>query len=337
MDKPKVRKENHVKKRMMFSLMSLALVITVLSPCPDNTPAQTYPTKPINFIVPFPPGTGNDVIARTIGDKLSKSLGKSVVIDNKAGATGGIGGEAAAKAPPDGYTIIIASSTLSINMSVSKVNYDLVKDFAPVVLVGTMPYTLLVPVSLPVKSVKELVDLAKSKPGQLNFGSNGVGGAPHLLAEMLKTAGKIDIVHVPYKGTNEVVADLLAGRVQLLFAPLVTGRPLVKDGKLRALGVCENKRSPVLPDVPTMAEAGFPALDIPNWYAILAPAGTPKAIVTQLNTEVAKIMGMSDVKERLSNLGVEPRSSTPEEAAAFIKRDVATWAKVIKDSGAQMK
>jgi tripartite-type tricarboxylate transporter receptor subunit TctC len=326
-----------VKKKLLLSLMSLALVAAVCVAYPYGASAQTYPTKPINFIVPFPPGTGNDVIARTIGDKLSKSLGKPVVIDNKAGATGGIGGEAAAKAPPDGYTIIIASSTLSINMSVSKVNYDLVKDFAPVILLGTMPYTLLVPVSLPVKSVKELVELAKSKPGQLNFGSNGVGGAPHLLAEMLKMAGQIDIVHVAYKGTNEVVADLLAGRVQLLFAPLVTGRPLVQDGKLRALGVCENKRSPVLPDVPTMAEAGFPALDIPNWYAILAPAGTPKAIVAKLNAEVATIMGMADVKQRLSNLGIESRSSTPEEAAAFIKKDVGTWAKVIKDSGVRMK
>jgi tripartite-type tricarboxylate transporter receptor subunit TctC len=326
-----------VKKKSLLSLMSLALVAAVCIAGPYGASAQTYPTKPINFIVPFPAGTGNDVIARTVGDKLSKSLGKPVVIENKAGATGGIGGEAAAKAPPDGHTIIIASSTLSINMSVSKVNYDLVKDFAPVILLGTMPYTLLVPVSLPVKSVKELVELAKSKPGQLNFGSNGVGGAPHLLAEMLKMAGQIDIAHVAYKGTNEVVADLLAGRVQLLFAPLVTGRPLVQDGKLRALGVCENKRSPVLPDVPTMAEAGFPALDIPNWYAILAPAGTPKAIVAKLNTEVATIMGMADVKQRLNNLGIESRSSTPEEAAAFIKKDVATWAKVIKDSGVQMK
>jgi tripartite-type tricarboxylate transporter receptor subunit TctC len=326
-----------VKKKLLLSLMSLGLAAAVCIAYPYGASAQTYPTKPINFIVPFPPGTGNDVIARTIGDKLSKSLGKPVVIDNKAGATGGIGGEAAAKATPDGYTIIIASSTLSINMSVSKVNYDLVKDFAPVILLGTMPYTLLVPASLPVKSVKELIELAKSKPGQINFGSNGVGGAPHLLAEMLKMAGQIDIVHVAYKGTNEVVADLLAGRVQLLFAPLVTGRPLVQDGKLRALGVCENKRSPVLPDVPTMAEAGFPALDIPNWYAILAPAGTPKAVVTKLNAEVAKIMGMADVKQRLSNLGIESRSSTPEEAAAFIKKDVAAWAKVIKDSGVQMK
>jgi tripartite-type tricarboxylate transporter receptor subunit TctC len=324
-------------KISVIGLASLALIAAAVVPYPDSALAQSYPTKQINFIAPFPPGTGNDVIARTIGDKLSKSLGKSVVVDNRSGATGAIGAEATAKAPPDGYTIIIASTTLSINMGVSRVNYDLVKDFAPVILVGTMPYTLLVPASLPVKSVKELIELAKSKPGKLNFGTNGIGGAPHLLAEMLIAAAKIDIVNVAYKGTTEAVADLLAGRVQLMFAPLVTGSPLIKAGQLRALGVCENKRSPVLPDVPTMAEAGFPALDIPNWYAILAPAGTPKAIVTRLNTEVAKIMEMADVKQRFSNLGVEPRSSTPEEAAAFIKHDVATWAKVIKDSGAQMK
>ena len=326
-----------MNKKWTLSFMSLALVAAVFGLYPDSAPAQTFPTKPITFIVPFPPGTGNDVIARIIGDKLSKSLGKPVVIDNKAGAAGAIGGEAAAKAPPDGHSIIIASTTLSINMSVSKVNYDLVKDFAPVILLGTMPYSLLVPMSVPAKSIKELVELARSKPGQFNFGSNGIGGAPHLLAEMLKLVGKIDIVHVPYKGTNEVVADLLAGRVQLLFAPLVTGRPLVQDGKLRALGVCGNKRSPALPDVPTMAEAGYPTLDIPNWYAILAPAATPKAIVNTLNAEVAKIMAMGDVKERLTNQGVDPRSSTPEEAAAYIKQDVTTWAKVIKDSGVQMK
>ena len=317
--------------------MSLALVATAFVSYPDSALAQTYPTKPINFIVPFPAGTGNDVIARTIGDKLSKSLGKPVVVDNKAGATGAIAGEAAAKAPPDGYTIFIPSTTLSINMSVSKVPYDLVKDFTPAALVGVMPNCLLVPSSLPVKSIKELIELAKSKPGQLNFGSNGFGGAPHLLAEMLKIAGQIDIVHVAYKGTNEVVADLLAGRVQLLFAPLTTGIPLIKDGRLRILGVASDKRSPALPNVPTMAEVGFPALAIPNWYAVVAPAGTPKAIITKLNTEITKIMAMDDVKERLTNLGVEPRSSTPEEAAAYIKQDVTKWAKVIRDSGVQMK
>lgn len=326
-----------MKKKLMLSLMSLALVATAFVPDPDSALAQTYPTKPINFIVPFPAGTGNDVIARTIGDKLSKSLGKPVVVDNKAGATGAIGGEAAAKAPPDGYTIFIPSTTLSINMSVSKVPYDLVKDFTPVALVGVMPNCLLVPSSLPVKSIKELIELAKSKPGQLNFGSNGFGGAPHLLAEMLKIAGKIDIVHVAYKGTNEVVSDLLAGRVQILFAPLTTGIPLIKDGRLRILGVASDKRSPALPDVPIMAEVGFPALATPNWYAVVAPAGTPKAIITKLNTEITKIMAMDDVKERLTNLGVEPRSSKPEEAAAYIKQDVAKWAKVIRDSGVQMK
>ena len=326
-----------MKKNLLFRLMSLALISTAFGLYPTSAPAQTYPTKPINFIVPFPAGTGNDVIARTIGDKLAKSLGKPVVVDNKAGATGAIAGEAAAKSLPDGYTIFIPSTTLSINMSVSKVNYDLVKDFTPVALVGVMPNSLLVPSSLPVKSIKELIELAKSKPGQLNFGSNGFGGAPHLLAEMLKIAGQIDIVHVAYKGTNEVVADLLAGRVQLMFAPLTTGIPLIKDGRLRILGVCSDKRSPALPDVPTMGEVGYPALAIPNWYSVMAPAGTPKAIIANLNAEITKIMAMGDVKERLANLGVESRSSTPEEAAAYIKQDVAKWAKVIKDAGVQMK
>ncbi len=327
-----------MKKIVMLSLMVLALLAAASAPCPEEALAQgAYPTKPISFIVPFPAGTGNDVIARTIGDKLSKSLGKPVVVENKAGATGAIAAEAAAKAPPDGYTIFIPSTTLSINMNVSKVNYDLVKDFAPVSLVGIMPNCLLVPVSVPAKSIKELIELAKSKPGQLNFGSNGVGGAPHLLAERLKIIGQIDIVHVPYKGTNEVVADLLAGRVQILFCPLTTAIPIIKAGKVRLLGVASDKRSPTLPDEPTMAEVGFPSLAVPNWYSIMTPAGTPKAIITKLNAEIVKIMAMSDVKERLTNVGVEPRSSTPEEAVAYIKQDVANWAKAIKDSGVQLK
>lgn len=327
-----------MKTKWMLSLVSLALVAAVSLSCPERAPAQAaYPTKQINFICPFPAGTGNDVIARTIADKLSKILGKPVVVDNKAGATGAIAAEFTAKTPPDGYTIFIPSTTLSINMSVSKVPYDLVRDFTPVSLVGIMPNSLLVPASLPVKSIKDLVDLAKSKPGQINFGSNGFGGAPHLLAEMLKMASKIDIVHVAYKGTNEVVADLLAGRVQMMFAPLTTGIPLIKDGRLRILGVASDKRSPALPDVPTMGEVGYPALEIPNWYAILAPANTPKPVITRLNAEIVKIMAMPDVKERLGNVGVEPRSSTPEAAATYIKQDVAKWAKVIKDSGVQMK
>ncbi len=326
-----------MNKKLLLSLMSLALVAAAFGPYPDSAMAQTYPTKPINFIVPFPAGTGNDVIARTIGDKLSKSLGKPVVVENKAGATGAIAAEFTKQAPADGYTIFIPSTTLSINMSVSKVSYDLVKDFTPAALLGVMPNCLLVPSSLKVNSIKELIELAKSKPGQINFGSNGFGGAPHLLAEMLKMASGINIVHVAYKGTNEVVADLLAGRVQMMFAPLTTGLPLIKDGRLRVLGVCSDKRSPSLPDVPTMGELGYPALEIPNWYAIMAPAATPKPVIAKLNAEITKIMAMPDVKERLSNVGVEPRSSTPEEAAAYIKQDVGKWAKVIKDAHVQMK
>jgi tripartite-type tricarboxylate transporter receptor subunit TctC len=332
-----LQKENFMKIKLMFSLMSLVLVSTTFGPCQDSALAQTYPTKPINIIVPFPAGTGNDVVARTIGEKLSKSLGQPVVVDNKAGATGAIAAEFVVKAPPDGYTILIPSSSLSLNMSVSTVNYDLVKDFEHVSIVGTVPYVLVVPKSLPVKSVKELVELAKAKPGQLNYASGGIGSVQHLCTEMIKSASQINMVHVPYKGTSAAIADLLEGRVQSLITPLVTGAPYVKDGSLRGLAIGGKNRSPLFPDLPTMAEAGFPTIDMITWFAIVAPARTPKAIVTKLNAEVTKIMEMDDVKERLSKLGVVSYSSTPEEATAFIKKDVATWAKAIKDSGVKMQ
>lgn len=321
--------------------MSLALVAAMFGPYSDCALAQTYPNKSISFISPYPPGSGTDIIARIIGDKLTKSLGQTVVVLNKAGAAGAIGGEAAAKAPPDGHTLIIVSTALSVNMSVNKVNYDLVKDFEPVILVGIMPQVVVVPSTLPVKSLKEFVELAKSKPGQFNFSSGGIGGSSHLSGEMLKTAAKIDIAHVPYKGTPEAMADLMESRVQIMFTPLASGIPYIetgsKPGKLRALAVTGDKRSPELPNVPSAAEAGFPTLDTSSWFAVLVPAGTPRAIVTKLNTEMNKILGMSDVKERLSQIGVENPGSTIEAVADFIKKDVAKWAKAIKDAGIKMK
>jgi tripartite-type tricarboxylate transporter receptor subunit TctC len=317
--------------------MSLALAVVVFVFFPFSAPAQTYPTKPITLIVPFPAGTGNDVIARTIGDKLSKSLGKPVVVENKAGATGAIAAEATKQAPADGYTIFIPSTSLSINMSVNKVSYDLVKDFSPAALVGIMPNALVVPASLKINSIKELIELAKSKPGQINFASNGFGGVAHLLAEMFKMASGINIVHVAYKGANEAFADLLTGRVQMMFSPLTTVFPLIKDGNLKVLGICSDKRSPALADEPIMGELGYPTLEIPNWYAIMAPAATPQPVIAKLNAEITKIMAMPDVKELLANVGVEPRSSTPEVAAAYIKQDVGKWSKVIKDAHVQMK
>lgn len=326
-----------MKKKSVSRLIILALITAVFVFSPLGAPAQNYPIKAINLIVPFPAGTGNDVIARTIGDKLSKSLGKPVVIENKAGATGAIAAEATKQAPADGYTVFIPSTSLSINMSVNKVTYDLTKDFVPAALVGVMPNCLVVPTSLKINSIKELIELAKSKPGQINFASNGFGGVAHLLAEMLKMATGINIVHVAYKGANEAFADLLSGRVQMMFSPLTTVIPLIKDGRLTALGVCSDKRSPALPDEPTMGELGYPALDIPNWYAIMAPAATPQPVIARLNGEITKIMAMPDVKERLASVGVEPRSSTPEVAVAYIKQDVGKWAKLIKEANVQMK
>jgi tripartite-type tricarboxylate transporter receptor subunit TctC len=322
--------------KTIIRLFSLALIAAVFGLAVGGAMAQSYPNKPVTFVVPFPPGSGNDVIARIIGEKLTASLGQPVVVENRLGAGGSIAAEMVAKAAPDGHTIFIASTSHAINAHVIKVSYDLIKDFAPVILVGTLPYVLVVPVSVPAKSIKELVALAKSKAGELNYASSGTGSTPHLLGEMLKMAGGVDIVHVPYKGTPQALSDLLGGRVQILFTTMATGLPHVKAGKLAALGVAGIKRNSALPDVPTMAEAGYPTLDVSTWFAILAPAGTPKGIVTRLNTEIVKILSMPDVKERLTNQGVEPSGSTSEELATFLKADVARWGKVVKDSGVRM-
>lgn len=320
--------------KTVFRFAVLVLIAAVFSLAAGTALAQSYPNKRITFIAPFL--GGSDVIARIIGEKLTGSLGQPVVVENLLGAGGNIGAEAAAKAAPDGYTIFIASTSHAINVNVTKVSYDLIKDFAPVALVGRLPYVLVVSVAVPAKSIKELVALAKSRPGELNYASAGIGSTPHLLGEMLKMAGNIDIVHVPYKSTSLSLSDLLGGRVQIVFTPLVTALPHVKAGKLAALGVAGIKRNSALPDVPTMAEAGYPTLDVHSFYAILAPAGTPKGIITRLNTEIVKIVGMPGVKELFANQGVEPSSSTPEELGEFLKADIARWGKVVKDSGVRI-
>ena len=328
-----------MKRKGMFRLLTAALCALVFGFTGGGVFAQSYPSKPITFLCPFPPGAGNDVIARILAQKMSERLGQSVVVENRLGATGAIATEMTAKSPPDGYTIIIVSTSTAIYSSMAKVPYDLAKDFAYVALVGTLPYLLVVPTSLPAKSIGELVALAKSKPGQFNYASGGVGSIGHLMGEMLKKAGGVDIATIHYKGTPEALADVLAGRVQIWFTTMATALPQVKSGKLRALGVSGTKRASVLPDVPTMAEAGFPTLDCVVWFAILTPAATPKKIVNQLNSELVKILAMPEVQERLSNAGVEPSTSgtPPDEIFAYIKKDIERWNKVIEDSGIHLK
>jgi tripartite-type tricarboxylate transporter receptor subunit TctC len=288
---------------------------------------QAFPTKPIAFIVPYGPGTGNDVIARLISNKVTENWGQPIVVDNRPGAAGAIGTDLTAKAAPDGQIL---------NQFISKVNYDILKDFAPVIVPGTLPYVLAVPSASPAKSIKELVAFAKSMPGKVNYAGT-YGSLPHFLGEMLKTAGGIDITLINYKSTPDAVPDVLANRVQIWFTTMASAVPLAKAGRVKVLGVAGNQRAVVLPDVPTMAEAGFPTLDVSASFYVLAPAATPRPVVAALNREMAKALASPDVKEKLAAAGVAEKSTTPEEASAMLKSEVASWAKVVKESGVKME
>lgn len=316
-------------------LASLLASFGVLYPCPGQS--QPYPSKPIRIVVPFTAGGGNDLLARTIGERLNAAWGQPVLVDNRPGAAGNIGAEVAARAAPDGYTLLIApNSVFTINPSLyDKVAFDPIKSFVPVSLLGTGPIVLVVNSAVPANSLKELIALAKSKPDGLSYASFGSGSPPHLSAELFKSMTAVKMVHVPYKGAAPAVTDLLGGQVQVLFAPMNTVLAHIKSGKLRALGVASNKRFAYLPDLPTIAEAGVPGYYSDAWFGLVMPAGTPKEIVDKLNREVGKILAQADVKERLSAQGIEPSTTTPEEFAALIKTDLIRWAKVIRESGAR--
>ena len=300
--------------------------------------AQTasYPTKPVRFIVPSAVGGGTDIIARAIALKLGESLGQQYLVDNRPGAGQMIGIELAAKSPADGYTILMAASTLAINpIMYKKVPYDPVRDFAPITQAATLPNVLVVHPSLPVKSVAELIAYAKAHPGQLNFASAGIGTSPQMSIELLKSMAGIDMVHIPYKGTSPGVVDLLAGQVLVMAPNLLTALPHIKSGKLRALAVTSVRRSVALPDVPTVAEAGLPGYDSTQWYGVLAPAGTQREIVARLHDEIARALRDAEVGKRLAADGAEPVGSSPEEFAAFIKSESEKWAQVAKAAGIQ--
>ena len=298
--------------------------------------AQTYPTTPVRIIVPFPPGQASDVIARLVGQKMSENLGQQVVVDNRVGAGGNIGSDMGAKAPPDGYTLTMATAALPISASVyAKLPFDPVKDFATVTLMTVTPLVLIVHPALPVKNVKELVALARSRPGQLNFASSGMGTSHHLSGEMLRTVTGVNIVHVPYKGSQAAHIDLMSGQVAMMFDNILPVRPMVQAGKLKALAVTTPQRSPALPDVPTIAEAGLPNFEAVAWFGMLAPAGTPRDIVTKLNGEIVRVLKLPDVNERLSGMGAIVVGSTPDEFATWMRNEVAKWAKVVKAAGVQ--
>ncbi|HRE12752.1 MAG TPA: tripartite tricarboxylate transporter substrate binding protein [Usitatibacteraceae bacterium] len=295
--------------------------------------AQDYPAKPVRIIVPFPAGGPTDVLTRFLADKLGKAFGQPVVVENKPGAGGAIGADFVAKSAPDGYTLVMATaSTHSIGPYVGKVPYDPVKDFTPAVWVGNATNLLVVSNSVPAATVPELIALAKKDPGKLNYATSGIGTISHLTSEHFAAMAGIKLTHVPYKGTQQSIPDLIGGQVQILFDNIMTAQPNVKAGKVKALAISSPKRSALMPEVPTVAESGLPGFQSVVWFGLLGPAGTPKAVVDRVNAEMNRALQMQDVKDRFAQLGFEPAGGTPLEFAQVIQRDATTWQKVIKDA-----
>ena len=319
----------------MKVLFSIAFVLVAAA-----TPviAQQYPAKAVRMIVGFPAGGTSDIMARLTGQKLSEAWGQTFIIDNRPGAGGNIGTELVAKSAPDGYTLLVSpGSTLTSNPAVySKVPFDTVRDFAPVTIIASVPNALVVHPSVPVNNVKELIALAKSRPGQLAYASTGAGQSTHLSAELLKLSAGINMIHVPYKGSAPALTDIVAGQVSVMFDNLPSCLPFIKSGRLKPLAVSSTSRSRALPDLPTVAESGVPGFDVTVWFAVLAPAATPRDIVNRLNGEIIKAIKTPDMRERLAQQGAEPVGNTSDEFAAVIKRDLAKWAKVVKDAGIKL-
>ena len=302
---------------------------------PSTGSGQAYPGKPIRFLVPFPAGGIADLFARLIGQKFNEAWGQPAVVEHRPGAGGNIGAEIAAKSPPDGYTLVMGSiGTHSVNISLfRKLAFDPIRDFAPVALVMEAEGLLVLHPSVPAKTVKELIALARARPGQLTYASAGNGTAGHLAGELFKSMAKVDMLHIPYKGNVPAITDLIAGQTSLLFATMPTVLPQVQAGRLRALAVTGAGRSPAAPELPNIAEAGLPGYEVTNWIGIFAPAGTPREIIHKLNGEILRVMQAPEIRTRLTNEGAKFTPMTPDEFAAFVKSEVAKWAKVVKDAG----
>ena len=294
--------------------------------------AETWPTRPIRFIVPFAPGGGGDVVGRIIGQRMSDQLGKPLVIDNRAGGGGTLGCELAAKAAPDGYTLLLGNvGPIAVGPALyPKLAYDPVRDFAPVTMIASFPNLLVANPGLPFKTVPELVAYAKSRPGTLNFASAGAGTSTHLAGELFKSVAGIDVVHVPYKGGAAAMTDIIAGQVAYYFGTMPSLMPLAKAGKLRALAVTSLTRSPAAPEVPTIAESGYPKFETAAWYGLMFPTGTPREIVARTNAATMVVLALPDIRERLVHEGSEPLGSTPAQFGAYIKAEIAKWSAVVK-------
>ena len=314
----------------LFAVMGLALTMSFAH-------AQTYPTKQVRFVVGFPAGGATDVVARAISQNLSEALGQPVVVDNRAGAASNIAAELVATSPKDGHTIFLGTVSLAINPSLyKKLPYNALKDFTAVSQVTDTPFMFVTHPSLPVRNVKEFVALARARPGQLNYGSAGNGSGGHLFTAMFSSMAGVNLAHVPYRGASYATTSVLSGETIFMFDNIVTTLPLAKAGKLRALAVTTAKRSRVAEDIPTLAQAGVPGYDANAWFGVFAPAGTPDAVIARLQSEISKIVKIPEIRDRFLALGAEPVGSTPEQFAAFYRAEVVKWAKVVKDSGAQI-
>ncbi|MBI3375441.1 MAG: tripartite tricarboxylate transporter substrate binding protein [Betaproteobacteria bacterium] len=323
--------------RLRRVLLALPLVIALGVICGDalaQGAAEPYPARPLRLILPFPPGGGTDILGRIIAERLGANLAQPVVVENRGGAGGNVGAEAAAKAAPDGYTIVLVAPSLAISPSLyAKLNYDPVKDFAPITLVGSVPNVLITHPATPARTLADFIALARSKPGGMNFGSGGSGTSNHLAGELFNIITGVKLVHVPYKGVNLAMNDALSGEVQLVVIGIPAAAPHIRAGRLRALALIAPQRSPALPDVPTVAEAGLPNFEVTTWYGVLAPAGTPRPIVLRLNAELRRVMHAADIRERLANIATDPVTNTPEEFAEYIRLEIAKWGKVVREAG----
>src|SRR2546422_412893 len=299
--------------------------------------AQQYPTKPVRIVVPVAPGGGSDFIARFMAQRLTAALGQQVIVENKPGAGGILGIEAGIKSPPDGYTLTLIASSYTVNPSVYKINFDPVNDITPIIQISQGPLLIVVKPSLPVKTTKDLVALAKSKPGQLNFASSGQGSVIHLATELFDTMAGVKMNHIPYKGTGPALTDTIGGQTDVFFSSTATAMPHVQAGKLRALAVTTAKRIPALPDAPTVAEAGVPGYDVVLWHGLIGPKGMPKEIVARVNAEATKALKLKETAQQLQNDGVAPAGGTPEEFGATIKKEIAMWRKVVTDAGVKVE
>jgi tripartite-type tricarboxylate transporter receptor subunit TctC len=318
-----------------YAVILIGFPFMILSPA---LAAQNYPAKPIRYIVPFPAGGTTDILARLIGAKLTEAWGQQILVDNRPGAGGNVGSEIASKAPADGYTILggtVSSHSINTNLY-SKMPYHPLRDFAPITLLVMVPNVLVVHPTVPAKSVKEFIALAKARPGQLRFASAGNGTSQHLSGELFMMLTGTKMIHVPYKGSAPASSDLVGGQIELSFENTTIAVPFIKGGRMRALGVTTAKRTGALPDTPTIAEAGVPGFEVSSWQGVFAPAGTPPDILKKLNVEIVRIIGLPDIQRRLADIGADPVGNTPEQFTAFIKTELDKWQKVVKASGARV-